>query len=223
MGKTSWGALCLLFTWAQGAPTDGGHRCPAAVSHAGRERRLPGLDIDILRQLQARSGIVLTSNGCPNGTGTNRCRPVRDLMIGLASPRSGPPHRLPAAVPLPVPACLYGKPAAVAGLRRYEDLVRPRDRLCAQLRSFPLRWRHPARQARGPPWRRPVAAHGWSGVTLPLMIGDRLPGDYALSQRNDAGLLSRRLPAPNPVVLYPMSKHHPTMSWAPSWRRRCKP
>ena len=125
-----------------------------------------------------------SSNGCPGDGHFKQMQTGQvDLMIGWLTPRSGRLHRPPAAVLLPVPASLLwqarrrGRPQALRGS------ARPRDRLCQP----PFRWRHPARQATGSPPKTSCSA--WWSNTCPD-DRDRLPQvDYALSQRNDTGLV----------------------------------
>ena len=126
MGKTSWGVLGLLFAcWVQGAPT------LTVVTDVWPPFRMlaqndefHGLDIDILHQLQARSGIALTLKRVPWGRALKQMQTGQaDLMIGLAHT----PERA-AFIDYLQPAyyqcrpAFYGKAAAVATLKTYEDL-----------------------------------------------------------------------------------------------------
>ena len=80
MGKTSWGVLGLLFAcWVQGAPT------LTVVTDVwppfrmlAQDDEFHGLDIDILHQLQARSGIALTLKRVPWG------RALKQMQTGQA-------------------------------------------------------------------------------------------------------------------------------------------
>jgi len=213
MGKTSWGALCLLFAcWAQGAPT-----LTVATDVWPPFRMLAenddfqGLDIDILRQLQARSGIVLTLKRVPWGRALKQMQTGQaDLMIGLAhtEERAAFIDYLQPSYYQCRPA-FYGKPAAVAGLRRYEDLRGREIGYVLNSAYFPPFDGDAGLDKHGVPTEDQLQRMVERGH-LPLMIGTDCQVDYALSQHNDAGLVKAPFQPPNPVVLYlGMSKHSP--------------
>ncbi len=170
MGKTSWGALCLLFAcWAQGAPT-----LTVATDVWPPFRMLAenddfqGLDIDILRQLQARSGIVLTLKRVPWGRALKQMQTGQaDLMIGLAhtEERAAFIDYLQPSYYQCRPA-FYGKPAAVAGLRRYEDLRGREIGYVLNSAYFPPSMATPSSTSTGSPPKTSCSAW-WSGATCP--------------------------------------------------------
>lgn len=126
MGKTSWGVLGLLFACTvHGAPT---LTVATDVWPPFRivqpDGRFGGLDMDILQQLQRRSGIRFEVKRVPRGRALKQMQTGQvDLMIGLAmtAERAAFIDYLQPAYYQCRPA-FYGKAAAVSTLRTYADL-----------------------------------------------------------------------------------------------------
>ena len=129
--------VCLL--GARCADPDGGHRCLAAVSHAGRERRLPGAGY------RHSAPVAGTQRHCAHpqtgalGTGTQTDADRSGGSDDRAGSHRGAGrlHRLPAAVLLPVPACLLWQARRRGRSQALRGSARPRDRLCAQFLLLP--------------------------------------------------------------------------------------
>ena len=226
MGKTSWGVLCLLFAcmtpvtaMANGAPT------LTVVTDVWPPFRMlaqndefHGLDIDILRQLQARSGIALTLKRVPWGRALKQMQTGQaDLMIGLAHTRERA-----AFIDYLQPAyyqcrpAFYGKAAAVATLKTYEDLRGREIGYVLNSAYFAPFDDDGQLDKHGVPTEDQLQRMVERGH-LPLMIGTDCQVDYALSQRNDAGLIKADYRPPHPVVLYlGMSKHSPHHDLGPA-------
>jgi polar amino acid transport system substrate-binding protein len=213
MGKASWGALGLLFSClAHGAPT------LTVVTDVwppfrmlAQDNQFYGLDIDILRRLQARSGIQLVLKQVPWGRALKQMQTGQaDLMIGLART----PERalfvdyLQPAYYQCQPA-FYGKPAAVAALHRYEDLKGKEVGFVLNSAYFAPFDDDSEIDKHGVPTEDQLQRMVERGH-LPLMIGTDCQVDYALSQRNEAGLVKADYRPPYPVLLYlGLSKHSP--------------
>lgn len=226
MGKTSWGVLGLLFACmapvtsvAKGAPT------LTVVTDVwppfrmlAQDDQFYGLDIDILRQLQARSGIALELKRVPWGRALKQMQTGQaDLMIGLAHTRERA-----AFVDYLQPAyyqcrpAFYGKPAAVAALHRYEDLKGKEVGFVLNSAYFDPFDDDSQIDKHGVPTEDQLQRMVERGH-LPLMIGTDCQVDYALSQRNEAGLVKADYRPPHPVVLYlGMSKRSPHHGLGPA-------
>ena len=212
MGKTSWGALCLLFAcWAQGAPT-----LTVATDVWPPFRMLAenddfqGLDIDILRQLQARSGIVLTLKRVPWGRALKQMQTGQvDLMIGLAHT-----EERAAFIDYLQPSYYQCRPAFYGKARRrgrsqaLRGSARPRDGYVLNSAYFPPSMATPSSTSTGSPPKTSCSAW-WAGPPAPD-DRDRLPGGLRPEPAQRRRPRQGALPAPNPVVLYlGMSKHSP--------------
>lgn len=219
MGKASWGVLGLLFTClAHGAPT------LTVVTDVwppfrmlAQDEQFYGLDIDILRRLQARSGITLELKRVPWGRALKQMQTGQaDLMIGLAHT----PERA-AFVDYLQPAyyqcrpAFYGKAAAVARLRTYQDLQGQEVGYVLNSAYFAPFDDDSQIDKHGVPTEDQLQRMVERGH-LPLMIGTDCQVDYALSQRNEAGLMKASYRPPHPVLLYlGMSKHSPHRALGP--------
>ena len=225
MGKTSWGVLGLLFacmapvtSMANGAPT-----LTVATDvwppfrMLAQDEQFYGLDIDILRRLQARSGITLELKRVPWGRALKQMQTGQaDLMIGLAltEERAAFIQYLQPAYYQCRPA-FYGKPAAVAGLRTQDDLRGKKLGYVLNSAYFDAFDNDQSLDKHGVPTEDQLLRMVERGH-LPLMIGTDCQVDYALSQRNEAGLIKADYRPPNPVRLYlGMSKHSPHQHLAP--------
>ena len=205
MGKASWGVLGLLFTClVQGAPT-----LTVATDVWPPFRMLDqdgvfhGLDIDILRQLQARSGIRLEIKRVPWGRALKQMQTGQvDLMIGLAHT----PERA-AFIDYLQPAyyqcrpAFYGKAAAVSALHRYDDLQGQEVGYVLNSAYFAAFDEDQRLDKHGVPTEDQLLRMVARGH-LPLMIGTDCQVDYALSQRNEGGLIKADYRPSYPVTLY---------------------
>ncbi|MNZ77062.1 Cystine-binding periplasmic protein precursor [compost metagenome] len=213
MGKASWGVLGLLFSClAQGAPT-----LTVATDvwppfrMLGQDGEFQGLDIDILRQLQARSGIRLEIKRVPWGRALKQMQSGQaDLMIGLAHTRERA-----AFIDYLQPAyyqcrpAFYGKAAAVSTLHRYDDLQGQEVGYVLNSAYFAAFDGDERLDKHGVPTEDQLLRMVARGH-LPLMIGTDCQVDYALRQHNEAGLIKAAYRPPHPVMLYlGMSKHSP--------------
>lgn len=225
MGKTSWGVLGLLFacmthvtSMAQGAPT------LTVVTDVwppfrmlAQDDQFYGLDIDILRRLQARSGIELELRRVPWGRALKQMQTGQaDLMIGLAHTRERA-----AFIDYLQPAyyqcnpAFYGKAAAVGPLRSYEALKGKVVGYVLNSAYFAPFDGDGQIDKHGVPTEEQLLRMVERGH-LPLMIGTDCQVDYALSRRNDANLVKADYRPPHPVVLYlGMSKRSPHHSLGP--------
>jgi polar amino acid transport system substrate-binding protein len=210
MGKTSWGVLGLLFAClVHGAPT-----LTVATDVwppfriAGRERRLPGAGYRHSAPVAGAAALCFPQTGAL-GTGTqtdaDRSGRSHDRAGDHTEERAAFIDYLQPSYYQCRPA-FYGKPAAVAASRRYEDLRGREIGYVLNSAYLPPSMATPARQARGP-HRRPVAAHG-AGPPAPD-DRDRLPGGL----RPEPAQRGRPLKAPfspQPGGALPgMSKHSP--------------
>lgn len=213
MGKTSWGVLGLLFAClVHGAPT-----LTVATDVwppfriAQPDGRFGGLDMDILQQLQRRSGIRFEVKRVPWGRALKQMQTGQvDLMIGLAmtAERAAFIDYLQPAYYQCRPA-FYGKAAAVSTLRTYADLQGKKVGYVLNSAYFAPFDADNRLDKHGVPTEDQLLRMVQRGH-LPLMIGTDCQVDYALSQDNEAGLLKAAYQPPQPVVLYlGMSKHSP--------------
>lgn len=212
MGKTSWGVLGLLFAClVHGAPT---LTVATDVWPPFRivqpDGRFGGLDMDILQQLQRRSGIRFEVKRVPWGRALKQMQTGQvDLMIGLAmtAERALFIDYLQPAYYQCRPA-FYGK-AAVSTLRTYADLQGKKVGYVLNSAYFAPFDGDNRLDKHGVPTEDQLLRMVQRGH-LPLMIGTDCQVDYALSQDNEAGLLKAAYQPPQPVVLYlGMSKHSP--------------
>ncbi|MGY6039109.1 substrate-binding periplasmic protein [Aeromonas sp. AE23HZ002T15] len=221
MGKTSWGVLGLLFacmaplaSMANGAPT-----LTVATDvwppfrMLAQDGKFYGLDIDILRRLQARSGVSLELKRVPWGRALKQMQTGQaDLMIGLAKT----PERavfidyLQPAYYQCNPA-FYGKARAVAGIKDYEDLRGREVGYVLNSAYFAPFDEDLGIDKHGVPTEAQLQRMVERGH-LPLMIGTDCQVDYALSRRNAGALVKADYLPPSPVVLYlgisKRSPHH---------------
>lgn len=226
MGKTSWGVLGLLFACmapvamaASGAPT-----LTVATDvwppfrMLAQDGHFYGLDIDILRRLQARSGVSLELKRVPWGRALKQMQTGQtDLMIGLAHT----PERA-AFIDYLQPAyyqcrpAFYGKAGAVLGIRQYEDLRGREVGYVLNSAYFDPFDDDPGIDKHGVPTESQLQRMVERGH-LPLMIGTDCQVDYALSKRNAGALLKADYQPPSPVVLYlGFSKRSPHHDLAPA-------
>lgn len=192
MGKTSWGVLGLLFAClVHGAPT---LTVATDVWPPFRivqpDGRFGGLDMDILQQLQRRSGIRFEVKRVPWGRALKQMQTGQvDLMIGLAmtAERAAFIDYLQPAYYQCRPA-FYGKVAAVSTLRTYADLQGKKVGYVLNSAYFAPFDGDNRLDKHGVPTEDQLLRMVQRGH-LPLMIGTDCQVDYALSQDNEAGLL----------------------------------
>lgn len=224
MGKTSW-VLGLLFacmapvsSMAKGGPT---LRVATDVwppfRMLAQDGQFYGLDIDILRRLQARSGVSLEIRRVPWGRALKQMQTGQaDLMIGLAKT----PERA-AFIDYLQPAyyqcrpAFYGKAEAVVGIKRYEDLYGRELGYVLNSAYFSPFDEEAQIDKHGVPTEAQLQRMVERGH-LPLMIGTDCQVDYALSKRNAGALVKADYQPPSPVVLYlGISKRSPHQALGP--------
>ncbi|CAB5712660.1 substrate-binding periplasmic protein [Aeromonas dhakensis] len=213
MGKTSWGVLGLLFACqVHGAPT---LTVATDVWPPFRiempDGRLGGLDMDILQQLQRRSGIRFEVKQVPWGRALKQMQTGQvDLMIGLAmtAERATFIDYLQPAYYQCRPA-FYGKGTEVSTLRSYADLQGHRVGYVLNSAYFEPFDSDSRLDKHGVPTEEQLLRMVQRGH-LPLMIGTDCQVDYALSRGKEAGLRKASYQPSQPVVLYlGMSKRSP--------------
>ncbi|MBP4043316.1 substrate-binding periplasmic protein [Aeromonas sp. SrichE-2G] len=225
MGKTSRGVLGLLFaSWAPVMALANGAPTLTVVTDVWPPFRMitqndefHGLDIDILRQLQARSGIAMTLKRVPWGRALKQMQTGQaDLMIGLAhtEARATFIDYLQPAYYQCQPA-FYGKAAAVATLNTYGDLRGREIGYVLNSAYFSPFDGDTGLKKHGVPTEDQLQRMVERGH-LPLMIGTDCQVDYALSQHNAGELVKAAYRPPHPVVLYlGMSKRSPHHALGP--------
>lgn len=226
MGKTSWSVFGLLFaSWmagAQDAQAPQGEGAPTLTvatefwppfRMAGEDGRIQGLDIDILRRLQARSGIRFEVKRVPWGRALKQMQTGQtDLMIGLALT----PERA-AFIDYLQPSyyqchpAFYGKAQAAASLRDYRDLHGQKVGYVLNSAYFD-RFDNDANLDKHGVLTEDQLLRMVERGHLPLMVGTDCQVDYALSQHNEAGVVKAGYRPAHTTALYlgisKRSPHH---------------
>lgn len=224
MGKTSWSVLGLLFVgWmagAQDAQETQGQGMPTLTvatefwppfRMADEDGQIRGLDIDILHRLQAHSGIRFEVKRVPWGRALKQMQTGKtDLMIGLAHT----PERA-AYIDYLQPSyyqchpAFYGKAQVAASLRDYRDLHGQKVGYVLSSAYFERFDNDGGLDKHGVLTEDQLLRMVERGH-LPLMVGTDCQVDYALSQRNDTGLVKAAYrPAHTSALYLGMSKHSP--------------
>ncbi|WP_429119948.1 substrate-binding periplasmic protein [Aeromonas allosaccharophila] len=216
MGKLSWIALLLLFAMpVRATPT-----LTVATDLWPPFRilqpdgRFYGLDMDILQQLESRSGIRFKVKRMPWGRALKQMQTGRvDLMIGLAytSERAQFIDYLQPAYYQCWPA-FYGQPVNVARIHQYRDLQGVKVGYVLNSAYFEPFNSDSRLDKHGVPTEEQLLRMVQRGH-LPLMIGTDCQVDYALSQGNANRVSKADYRPASPVTLYlGMSKHSPHQS-----------
>ncbi|BBR40254.1 ABC transporter substrate-binding protein [Aeromonas veronii] len=216
MGKLSWIALLLLFAMpvrATSTLTVATDLWPP-FRILQPDGRFYGLDMDILQQLESRSGIRFKVKRMPWGRALKQMQTGRvDLMIGLAY--TAERAQFIDYLQPPYYQCwpaFYGKPVNVARIHQYRDLQGVKVGYVLNSAYFEPFNSDSRLDKHGVPTEEQLLRMVQRGH-LPLMIGTDCQVDYALSQGNANRVSKADYRPASPVTLYlGMSKHSPHQS-----------
>ena len=179
--------------------------------------RMSGIDIDLIQALERHTGLQFIVKIYPWGR-VLRYAEVGEIDMVFSMAKTLERERYVEYLSPPYIACppaFYARPDLAGQIRNYQDLG-------AHQVGYVLKSAHFARfdndaqlDKHGVPTEDQLLRMVERGH-LSLMIGTDCQVDYALSQRNDAGLMKADYRPPHPVVLYlGMSKHSPHHALGP--------